>query len=62
MAELVLSLIAAFVTLVGVVMVPVWTDRPWEHEGATEDWSPVAEIETIPIAAMLAPAATGWPA
>lgn len=58
----VLPLTAVFVAELIAVAVPVLADRHGEHRGATEDWSPLAQLDTIPVAQVLAPAATGWPA
>lgn len=60
MTYLIWSLVAVLPVLVGLVMVPVWTDRPWEHEGATAGWSPKRDFP--PASTTIGFTTTGWPA
>lgn len=56
----VLLLVVPLLTLLGMVIVPIWTDRPWEHNGADEGWSPLAEIGPASTSLEFA-MGTGWP-
>lgn len=60
MGTLIWSLVAALLVLLAAVMVPIWSDRPWEHAGADEDWSPLAEVGPAATSHEFA-MGTGWP-
>jgi hypothetical protein len=56
-----LLIIAAALALLAAVAVPIVRDLPWEHEGATERWSPMASFGPA-VTTHEFRTGTGWPA